>query len=159
MMNLKMRDAVLSLAMMAALSAMAQHPATATPAGSNWQHVQVLPEGTSIRVKATNRSAACKLKSVDADSLTCASGTDKEIVFQRGEVKSIKIHHRGRSAAVGGAIGIGAGLGTGYGVGKAEGAGDWSGTIAAGTGIGFGLLGALIGVATEFTHSTVYKGP
>jgi hypothetical protein len=126
--------------MMSVVAATAQQSTPASPPGAKWQHVQALPEGTSIRLRATSRSAACKLENVDADSLTCASGTDKEVVFQRGEVKWIKIHHRGRSAAAGGAIGIG--LGTGSGVANGALGGDWGGTV-----------------ATDFTHSTVYKGP
>ena len=86
MMNLKMCNAVLCMAMMPVLSATAQQSTSAPRAGSNWQHLEALPEGTSIRVKSTNRSAACKLKSVDADSLTCARGAEKDIVFQRAEV-------------------------------------------------------------------------
>jgi len=158
-MYLKMRNVLLCLAMMPMLSAAAQQPAPAPRAGSNWQHVQALPEGTSIRVKSRNSSAVCNLKSVDADSLTCVHGIGKDIVFQRVEIQSIKIHHRARSAAVGAGIGFVAGVSTGYGLFKAEGGGSWGGLISTGAGVGFGVIGAVIGVATDFTHSTVYKGP
>lgn len=159
MMNRKLRHTVLCLAMLPVLSATAQSSTPAPGAGSNWQHVQALPEGTSIRVKVTNRSAVCNLKSVDADSLTCVHGIGKDIVFQRAEIQSIKIHHRARSAAAGAGIGFVAGVGTGYGFFRAEGGGSWGGLISTGAGVGFGVIGAFIGVATDFTHSTVYKGP
>src|ERR1035437_9476676 len=39
-------------------------PASQPHAGSNWQHVQALPVGASIQVKASKSHASCKLKSV-----------------------------------------------------------------------------------------------
>jgi hypothetical protein len=164
MMNRMLRHTVVCLAMLpvvpvAVVSAIGQQSTPAPRAGSNWQHVQELPEGTSIRVKAPTRSAVCNLKSVDADSLTCVHGIGKDIVFQRTEIQSIKIHHRARSAAAGAGIGFVAGVSTGYGLFKAEGGGSWGGLISTGAGVGFGVIGAVIGVATDFTHSTVYKGP
>jgi hypothetical protein len=105
-----MRMVLLALALVPALSASAQQPAqqpASPPAGSNWQHVQALPVGASINVKARKSHAGCKLKSVDADSLTCTHGTD--LVFQRADIVSIKIPHRGRSTLVG--LGLGAGVG------------------------------------------------
>src|ERR1035441_6649794 len=93
------RTSLLSLVLVSALSAHAAQQPAQPLAGSNWQHVQVLPAGTSINVKARSSHASCKLKSVDADSLTCTD--KKDIVFQRTDVVSIKISRRGRSTLVG----------------------------------------------------------
>src|ERR1039458_2782551 len=101
------RTSLLSLVLVSALSARAAQQPAQPLAGSNWQHVQVLPAGTSISVKARSSHASCKLKSVHADSLTCTD--KKDIVFQRTDVVSIKISRRGRATLVG--LGIGGGLG------------------------------------------------
>jgi len=101
-----MRKIFATLLALTTLSASAQQTAQqpAQPsAGSNWQHVQMLPIGASINVKARTSQAACTLKSVDADSLTCTHG--KDIVFQRADILTIKISRRGRSALIGTAIG------------------------------------------------------
>ena len=105
-----MRAILLSLSLGIALSAAAQQPAQ-PPAGANWQHVQALPPGTAIQVKTRTSNAKCALKSVDTDSLTCIHG--KDLIFQRSEIRSITVPHRGRSIGVGAAIGAGAGFGLG----------------------------------------------
>src|ERR1035437_10799464 len=87
-------------------------PASQPHAGSNWQHVQALPVGASIQVKASKSHASCKLKSVDADSLTCTS--NKDLVFQRNDIVTIKVPRRGRSALIGTAIGAGGGAVFGF---------------------------------------------
>ena len=148
------------------LLAPAQQPAVSSaPAGSNWQHVQALPAGANIRVKAQHSSATCKLKSVDADSLTCTKS--KDLTFTRAEIRSITIPRRGRSSLIGLAIGGGAGAVVGYAVG---GSGCKSGqnfcldivdgrTLAPVGAVIFGAIGAGIGAGTDFSHSTVYKAP
>jgi hypothetical protein len=148
-----------------ALSAPAQQPTqqqAQPPAGSNWQHVQALPIGASINVKARTSHLACKLKSVDADTLTCTHG--KDIVFQSSEILSIKVPHRGRSTLVGLAIGGGAGSAIGFGVGTNSsngflGPNFMRGAVTAVFGVGGGIIGGLIGGTTDFTKSTVYKTP
>jgi hypothetical protein len=155
-----MRVIFLSLALGVALSAHAQPPIQ-PPAGSNWQHVQALPPGTAIQVQTRTSNAKCALKSVDADSLTCIHG--KDLVFQRSEIRSIKIPRRGRSALVGLAIGGGAGAGIGAAVTASKGGwfsgAGWDAIGAAILGTVGGAIGAGIGAATDFTHSTVYKAP
>jgi hypothetical protein len=153
-----------------ALSAPAQQPTqqpAQPPAGSNWQHVQALPAGTSLNVKARTSHLACKLKSVDADTLTCTHG--KDATFQRSEILSIKIPRRGRSTLI--AMGVGAGVGAIVGAATsgcstAE-KNSWFGCFLTpsrpqGAAIGallFGIIGAPIGALTDFAHSTVYKAP
>ena len=154
------RTIVLSLVLASALSARAAQQPVQPPAGSNWQHVQALPVGASINVKARKSHAGCKLKSVDADSLTCTHG--KDLVFQRADIVSIKIPHRGRSTL--GGLAIGAGVGAG--VGKAASGGNCKqlciispGTVVAVSAVAIGAVGTLVGALTDFTRSTVYRAP
>lgn len=139
-----------------------QQPAT-PPEGSNWQHVQALPLGANIHVKAGRSSASCKLKAVDADSLTCTSS--KDLTFQRAEITSIGIPRRGRSSLIGLAIGGGAGAITGFAIGTGGnsnsffGKNAFRGPITAVCAAIGGVAGAGVGAATNFAHSTVYKAP
>jgi hypothetical protein len=144
---------------------LAQQSAASPPEGSNWQHVQALPAGANIHVKAQHNSATCRLKSVDADSLICTH--TKDLTFARAEIKSIIIPRRGRSALISAAIGGGAGAIVGYAVG---GSGCKSAqnfcldivdgkTLAPIGAVVFGAIGAGIGAATDFAHSAVYKAP
>jgi hypothetical protein len=165
-----MRVFLLTLALVPALSSPAQQPAqqpASPPAGSNWQHVQALPVGASINVKARKSHAGCKLKSVDADSLTCTHG--KDLVFQRTDILSVKIPRRGRSTLI--AMGVGAGVGAIVGAATsgcstAE-KNSWFGcfltpTRPQGAAIGalvFGLIATPVGALTDFTRSTVYTAP
>src|ERR1035437_4538396 len=147
------------------LSAPAQQPTQQTvqpPAGSNWQHVQALPAGNSLNVNARTSHLACKLKSVDADTLTCTHG--KDVVFQRSEILSIKIPRRGRSTLIGLAIGGGAGSAIGFGVGTNNSNGFFGpnfmrGAVTAVFGVVGGATGMLVGGITDFTKSTVYRAP
>jgi hypothetical protein len=158
-----MRTFLLAMLLIPALPVPAQEliqPATAPPpAGSNWQHVQALPPGTPVHISARARSLTCTLISVDADTLTCAQTGN--VVLQRSEIKNIKIAHRGRSAASGAAIGAAVGV---IAV-EAAWNKNWSwgginrGTVAALVGVPIGGLGALAGLFTDFTKSTVYKAP
>jgi hypothetical protein len=162
-----LRTFLIALVLAPALSAPTQQPSQPSapappPAGSNWQHVQALPIGASLDIKAKKSHLKCKLKSVDADSLTCAQG--KEIVLQRTDILTIKIPHRGRSLLVGAAIGGGAGTAIGFAAGTSGNDGFFGpnflrGAIAAIFGVGGGLIGGIAGGVTDFTRSTIYKAP
>jgi hypothetical protein len=162
-----MRTFLLTLMLAPALSVPAQQSTQPSapappPAGSNWQHVQALPIGASIDIKATKSHLKCKLKSVDADSLTCAQG--KEIVLQRTDILTIKIPHRGRSSLIGAAIGGGTGAVIGFAAGTNNNGGFFGpnflrGAITAIFGVGGGLIGGVTGAVTDFTRSTIYKAP
>jgi hypothetical protein len=147
-----------AITFLAALPAPAQRPVQ-PPAGSNWQQVQALPIGASIKVAARHNEAKCTLKSVDADTLTCTHG--KDIVFQRTDIVNIKVPHRGRSTLVGLAIGAGAGGIAGFA--STGPCGNncilGRGTVATAGALGLGAVGAIVGVLTDFTRSTVYKAP
>ena len=139
--------------LLCAIPALGQQ-AAAPPAGSNWQHVEVLPTGTTLRVNTKSRHVTCKLKSINVDSLTCLQGFDqsKETLFQRTEITSIRLPHRGRSTLVG--LGIGAGGAAAIGLS----CGDKAFCIVAGS-LTFVPVGAIAGFLTDFTRSTVYKTP
>jgi hypothetical protein len=137
----------------------AQLAAPPAPA-SGWQRVQVLPIGTSINVAAKTGHGNCKLKNVDADTLTCTHG--KDIVFQRTDIVTVKVPRRGRSTLIGMAIGGGAGAGTGYAIGGCQAGKDCFVPRSAGAVI-LGLAGAGVGAVTGFftnpAKSTIYTAP
>ncbi len=162
-----MRIIVLAIALATAQATSAQQAAHDSPPSSGWQHVQALPTGASLQVKARKSHANCKLKSVDADTLTCTN--NKDIAFQRADILTIKIPRRGRSTLI--AMGIGAGAGAIVGA-------STSGCSTAeknsffgcfltptrpqGAAIGaviLAVVGAPIGALTDFARSTVYKAP
>jgi hypothetical protein len=150
-------------------AAPAQQPSTPAgpPAGSNWQRVQALPIGASIQVQARKSHSNCKLKSVDADTLTCTHG--KDLMFQRTDILAIKIPRRGRSTLIAAGIGAGAGAIVGAATTGCSTAAKNSflgcfltPTRPQGAAIGavlFGVIGAPIGALTDFAKSTVYKAP
>jgi hypothetical protein len=134
----------------------------ASPEGSSWQHVQGLPTGASINVRARTGHEVCNLKSVDADTLTCTHG--KDFTFQRSDILSIKIPHRGRSALIGAAIGGGVRSGIGFAAGTGGkdhffGPNFLRGAMIAIGAVFGGLVGGATGALTDFSHSTVYKAP
>ena len=135
---------------------LAQQPAQPTPpAGSNWQRVQAIPMGTSIRLDAGKRHQSCVLSAVDAESLTCVHG--KSLTFARSEIRTIKISHRVRSALIAAAIGAGAGAGIMEATDKPD---SWFHGAVVGIGAVIGAaIGAPIGALTDFAHSTVYRAP
>ena len=133
---------------------------------SDWHNVQVLPTGTSIHVQAGKRHQSCRLKSVDAESVTCADGRNP--VYSRTEITSIKLTHRGRSTLVaalaGGGIGaaVAAGLSAhdphcqSFQLGCLDGLASTGAVVGAFSAVGT-VVGAPIGYLTDFTRSTVYK--
>lgn len=150
-----MRNMLLCMVLAPGLGAAAQQPTQPAPAaGANWQHVQALPVGASIQVEAGKSHANCKLKSVDADTLTCTQ--KKDIVFERAEIKSIKIPRREHSALIGMAIGAGAGAIVGAASGR-NGSFVPRGLGAIILGVPGAPIGAAIGGLTDFAKSTVYK--
>jgi len=158
-----MRKLFATLLVLTTISATAQQaaqaPVAAPPASPSWQKVQALAAGTSIKVKTRTGNTACILKSVDAGALTCNHG--KDIVIQQTDILTIRVAHRGRSALVGLAIGGGGGAIIG-----AASIPSCSGiciisrsTGAVVVGVAGALIGAIVGVTTDFAHTTVYKAP
>jgi hypothetical protein len=121
----------------------------------------MLPAGANLNVKTRTGHASCKLKSVDADSLTCTHS--KDLTFQRTDIVNIKIPHRGRSTL----IGLAAGGGVGAIIGAAATHGNTcsqfcfvsNADVTLATSLVGGFVGAVVGVTTDFSRSTVYKAP
>ena len=159
------RLALLPALLAIALSAASQQPATPAaqpPAGSNWQHVQALPLGASINVKARTSHASCTLKSINADTLTCSHG--KDLVFERSEIQIIKIPRRGRSALIGAGVGGGALAIAGFAATTDHSNGLFGNNFLRGpatllSGLAGGLVWGVVGGVTDFSRSTVYKAP
>ena len=159
-----MRTLFLAIALAAPLCA-AQQPAQ-PPAGSTWQHVQALPIGTSIQVsiqaKASTRHMVCILTAVDADSLACDRNfrfNVQKVLFQRTEIRTIKLTRRGRSAVFGAAIGAGAGAVAGGIQGARSNYFAVHGAFAMIYAFAGAFAGAPIGYLTDFSASTVYRAP
>lgn len=155
-----MRPLLLLAAFLSPFLAAAQPPLVQTPPpqGSNWQHVQALPAGTSIYVSANKHTTRCSLTSVDVDSLTCTHG--KPVTFKRTEITSIKLPRHTLSTLIMAGIGAGVSVGVVKGVSQATG---WGGTAkgsvyAGGAGLGAIVFGS-IGYLTDFARSAVYKAP
>jgi len=138
--------------------AAAQQPAPdALPSGPGWGRVMAIPSGSTLYVRGRTRSAHCKVKSADADSLTCANGDGTRTdVFQKSEIKSVRVPHRARSAAAGAAVGAAGGALAGVAIGK-NGQIIGKGGLAAIFAIPLAVVGALVGVATDFAGSTIYR--
>jgi hypothetical protein len=142
-------------------------PGPATPAPSvGWTRVRALATGSSLEVKLRHGSRKCAFRAADSDTLTCHQGSD--VTLDRVDIRSIKVHHRGRSALVGALVGGGAGAIAGYAVGGGSGCQSTQTfcfnivdgkTIAPLGGVGIGAIGAIIGVLSDFTSSTIYKAP
>jgi hypothetical protein len=146
--------ALLVITILGGASAPAQQSAAQPPAGSNWQHVQALPIGTELYVKAKGRSKTCKLKSTTANALTC-NAEKQDLTFDRATIVSVKIARSGRSTLIGFAVGVGTGVAIGVGGCR----GGWEGPCSVVYGGLLGAAGAIAGITTDFSRSTVYKAP
>jgi hypothetical protein len=132
------------------------------PAGSNWQHVQALPIGTSIQVRAAKRPIVCTLTAVDATSLACDHNYRFEVhklVFQRAEIRTVKLTRRGRSALLAAAIAAGAGATAGGIQGIHSNYFAVHGAFAMIYAFAGAFAGAPLGYFTDFSASTVYRAP
>ena len=138
---------------------------TNTPAVDGWTRVEALRTGTKVHISLDRGGKTCHIYSVTDDALTCANGKTAGDVIQRGQIKQIKVPHVLRSTFTGLAVGVGVGAITGYAIGRSN---DCRvkpcfdiigpGTVAAIGGIGFGVVGAGVGAATDFTRGgAIYK--
>ncbi len=154
--------AILMLPASVLLTANAQSATAPTPAGSNWQHVQALPIGTNIQVTASKRPIVCTLTAVAADSLACDHNYRFEVhklVFQRAEIRTVKLTRRGRSAVLAAAIGAGAGATAGGIQGIHSNYFAVHGAFAMIYAFAGAFAGAPIGYFTDFSASTIYRAP
>lgn len=154
-----MRGFPLAILLLCAVTVGAQQPALPATEGSNWQRVQELPQATDLVIRLRSGRRNCKLKTVEADSLTCgARSSQGDAVLSRPDIRSIRLMHRGRSAAIGAVIGFGAAAGPTAAAVK-SGYGGWRGVFAVLAGALGAAAGSGIGYATDFAGSTVYRAP
>ena len=110
-----------------------------------------------MHIKTGKGAFWCSFQSADAESVTCRHGKQTE-TRTRADVLRISVSHRGRSILVGAAIGAGGGAIAGAAVGR-NGQIIGRGGLAAILGIPLGVLGGVVGAATDFTHQVVYRAP
>jgi len=133
---------------------------------AGWAAVEAMNAGTNVHVIGKSHSTVCKVAKVDDSSLTCMGvGAAQGEVFQKADIKRIKLPRHGASTLTGMAIGIGVGAGVGAGIGAGQGNGTIGITKGQATGIFvaigaivFGLIGAAVGALTDFMGTTIYKG-
>jgi hypothetical protein len=148
-----------------------QTSAPQPPAGSNWSRVEALPPHTGLHLTTDHGGHSCRVFAVNDDTLTCeGSGRTAGRVFQRAEIRHIKLTHYVRSTLVGAGVGAGIGAISGGIAGRSHctasggfnfcGIGIGAGGVAAIFGVGAGVLGAAIGGPTDFARgSSIYVRP
>jgi hypothetical protein len=160
----KIRASILHLALCFTLLLTASAAGLAQPSANQWQDVEALKAGTSIRITLTKEKILCAFDSADQDGLVChkrQAGVDRSIALPRTEIQLIRARNATGSVVVGTLIGAGAGAGIGAIVDSSiknpnttNNAKFTRGLVPIG-----GLLGALFGVATEFVPGKLlYKG-
>ncbi len=130
---------------------------------ASWQAVLNLPPGLKVNVKARSQHIHCYFISANEAALTCSQAkAGAPIVIDRGNILTIKVAHRGRSALIGAGV-CGGGLaiaafaatsnlgetffGPNFLRGEATGLGALAG----------GVIGGGIGALTDFSKSTIYS--
>ena len=153
-----MRKTHVVLPLLLASLGLSAHAQTVNDNSPSWPRLERLLYKTDIHVKARHNSGNCAFKEATETELTCTSGKDTLHTYPRAEVKAVQIRHRGRSTLTGMAIGVGGGVVGGVSTCKS---GDIIGKGGCSVifGIPLGLIGAVVGASTDFTHSTVYRAP
>ena len=137
-------------------------------AGANWDRVKAVDAGTAIRVKGERgRPFACELVQVDDAQLTCSKTrtilffpVTVRRVFQRGEVREVRLTRRLLSGLGGAAIGIGAGVGLGYALENQATRNEDPGLLQFVFGLLGGVVGEAIGQGSDFLGGPViYRVP
>ena len=134
----------------------------ATPAATNWQHLQQVPLRTRVHVSADKMSRTCSIDSITDEMLTCSgSVTNGHYTFPRAEIKSVKVTRYALSAVGGTAIGAGTGLVVGAAVAHGS---QGSFTIVSNQAVWgiFAAIGAVIGALIAgpldlFRGPTIYR--
>ena len=147
-----------TLLLTASAAGMAQQSAT------GWAGVEDLKSNTPIRVTLANEKIHCIFDSADEDGLTChkrQAGAEHMITLHRGDVRLIRARNLTWSAVGGTLIGTGVGAGVGAIVDSSVKNPDTTNNakFTGGLARSGALLGALLGVGTEFVPGKVlYKG-
>jgi hypothetical protein len=152
------RGLFFALLFAAPAAGLAQQPA------KNWDGIEALKAGTSIRITLSNQKIFCAFDSADADGLVChkrQSGVDRSISLPRTEIQLIRARNATGSVVAGTLIGTGIGLGIGAIVDSSIKNPNTTNNAKFTRGLApiGGLLGALFGVATDLLPGKLlYKG-
>jgi hypothetical protein len=135
----------------------------AQPSATGWLGVEGLKGNTPIRVTLAKERVHCIFDSADEDGLTChrrQAGADHTITLHRADVRLIRARNLTWSAVGGTLIGAGVGAGIGAIVDSSIKNPDTTNNakFTGGLARGGAVLGALLGVGTEFVPGKVlYK--
>lgn len=136
--------------------------------GTNWDRVKQVGPGTSVRVKVDGRrSTRCDVTAVDDDQLACSARQSiffvpvtRRFVFQRAQVREVRLTNGLGSGLVGAGVGIGVGVGAGFGLENAATRAEDPNVLPVVMGLLGGLLGAVVGRATDVVGGpTIYRVP
>jgi hypothetical protein len=136
----------------------------AQQSANEWQGVEALKAGTSIRITVTDEKIRCAFDSADEDGLIChkrEAGVDRSIALPRTEIQLIRARNATGSVVVGTITGTGIGLGIGAIVDSSIKNANTTNNAKFERGLApvGGFLGALFGIATEFVPGKLlYKG-
>lgn len=136
-------------------TAWAQQTSLPDSPGADWGRVETLPPGVNLHLAGSFGKRECKISSATTDALICESSS--RLILRKSEIGSIKEEHRGRSAAVMGALGAGIGVLVVAATGSALGFTGVKGTVAAGGAAIGAVIFAPIGYFADPTASTVYR--
>ncbi|SRR5260370_37746186 len=148
----------LTLLFAAPAAGLAQQPT------KDWDGIEALKAGTSIRVTLPNQKILCAFDSADDDGLVChrrQAGVDRSISVPRTGIQLIRARNATGSVTVGTLIGVGIGAGIGAIVDSSIKNPNTTNNAKFTRGLApvGGLLGALFGIATEFVPGKLlYKG-
>ena len=130
--------------------------ASAQGTGDGWAAIQTLRSGTPVHVALTShKTVRCSFDSADQSSLVChqrKAGAEHPLSIQREEIRSVRARNLLVSAIAGTAVGVGVGAGVGALVDSriknpnTTNNAKFTGGLARSG----GLLGGLLGLATEF---------
>jgi hypothetical protein len=148
----------LTLLFAAPAAGLAQQPS------QDWQRVESLKVGTSIRIALSQQKFFCAFDSADGDGLVChkrQAGVDRSISLRKTDIRLIRARNA-TGSVIGGAL-LGAGAGAGIGAIVDSGIKNPNTTnnakFTGGLARAGGVLGALFGIATEFVPGKLlYKG-
>ena len=158
-----MRTLLAALILAASVCAQPASAQTALPDSPGWTRLEAVDPDTKLYVKTQAGSVTCHFKSAGDGALTCTGDGGKLIDLQRPEIRKVRAPHRLRSTLVG--LGIGAVGGIIFGAAIGDSCTPQSffcisrGSLAAAGAVLFGGIGAIVGVSTDFTRSTIYKAP
>ena len=138
-----------TLLLTASAAGLAQQPT------NEWQRVEALKAGTSMRITLTKERVLCAFDSADEDGLIChrkEAGIDRSISMRRTEIKLIRARNATGSVVVGTVIGVGVGAGIGAVIDSSIKNPNTTNNAKFTRGLApvGALLGALFGLATEF---------